>query len=484
MASSFNRDHGLGEKKEIVTYRVLVTGANTGLGYAICTRLIETFLDVRDLHEHLHLIVATRSEAKCEKTIRSLRSHMKQWKNKQIAQGNGRLIQDLILKESQADPFVRVAMSGEIVDLCDLMSVRELADRLLTSKIGHLDVLICNAGVGGWDGMKWPQAVKDVLTNMVQAVTWPRFKRSVVGTAAEPQFQRTSAGRDSESKTDTQEKVSEHPALGHIFCSNLFGHYLLGHYLTPLLSKVPTVQEARGRIIWISSLEAYDYALNLDDIQGLEAEEPYESSKRLTDLLALSSELKSTAPWASKYLGTGEKKSESSSGTPSIYLTHPGICATGIAAMPFVLHYAMIVVFYLARILGSPWHTVSAYIGAAAPVYLALVPQTQLDVNERTRGLGKSKWGSGTNRIGSEMVSRTEVEGWGLGGKIGTDPEDWEMRREQAGPVTVARVVGREEKEGFETRAIEAWREMEGLREDWEGRIEKEWKRKLDGEGK
>lgn len=131
----------------------------------------------------------------------------------------------------------------------------------------------------------------------------------------------------------------------------------------------------------------------------------------------------------------------------------------------------MIATMYVARWLESPWHTVHAYKGARAPVWLVLGQQEDIDAAEASEASAASvvsqsgtvsqtdiashpsetrrktptpdplpqKWGSSTNRTGRERVRATLVEGRG--------------------------------QEGWEELGRECWMEMEALRNDWEARI-------------
>ncbi len=155
---------------------------------------------------------------------------------------------------------------------------------------------------------------------------------------------------------------------------------------------------------------------------------------------------------------------------PKIYVTHPGICATAIVPLPFILNLAMIAAMYFARLLGSPWHTTSSYLGATAPVWLALSDQRTLDDFETPPG-GQDvtrpiKWGSSASVLGRECVRPTEVEGWGFQG-LETDEVEGKKGRKRG-----ARVASVEEREGFEETGRGVWRYMEGLRTEWENRLE------------
>jgi len=339
----------------------------------------------------------------------------------------------------------RVQFRQERLDLLSLVSVQKLSKRLRETT-PKLDVLICNAGTGAWTGIDWPRAIWSIVTTWRKALSYPTFKIAGTGWVAKPQI-------------PSDKKVEEEPALGEVFCANLFGHYLLGHYLAPLLARHPQSEGKRGRIIWISSLEAYGFTFDLEDMQGILSEIPYESSKRLTDLLAITSTLPSTSKEVDRYLdasGDSEKTTK-----PRIYITHPGICGTSIVPLHFILEYLMFAAFYLARFLGSQWHAVTVQKGAVSTVWLALASQSTLDSMEQKEGVGK--WGSATDFWGQERVERTEVAGWGWGGRLG------EYKRKGRDPY--ARDLTKESQEEFVETGKKCWEEMEKLRLEWEDRL-------------
>lgn len=130
-----------------------------------------------------------------------------------------------------------------------------------------------------------------------------------------------------------------------------------------------------------------------------------------------------------------------------------------------LLAWAKVLSLYIARWLGSPWHTIDTYKGACAPVWLALAEQEMLDGLEEREGQGK--WGSVTDVGGRERVRRTEVDGWGYGGRVGHVHEfGMRGRRRDARDLTM------EDREAFEELGREAWGEMEKLRVKWEERLE------------
>ncbi|KAF2271572.1 3-keto-steroid reductase [Westerdykella ornata] len=420
-------------------FYVVITGANSGLGLGIGCRLIDEFLQTRPLSESLVLIITTRDRRKGDATIVQLKKH--------LAEACRR--SEKTLPRSSPLNERRVQFRNEILDLTSLISVQELSKRLRDTT-PKLDVVICNAGIGGWEDMYWGRAVWSILTDWRNAVTWPTFKKSRVGWLTKPQIPNSEQGK----------KVEE-PALGRVFCANLFGHYLLGHYLGPLLERRNASSSTRGRLIWVSSVEAYAHTFDINDMQGLASTAPYESTKRQTDLMGITSVLPSTAPLVNQYLDRPKDADDFTK--PRIYVAHPGICGTGIFPMNFVFDFLMLFAFYMARWMGSPWHPVTAYKGAVAMVWLALAKQSLLDTMEAQEGVGK--WGSATDWWGRERVERTEVEGWGWGGKLGES-----TRRKGRSPY--AKALTEESRREFVETGRKCWEEMERLRVEWEGKLE------------
>jgi 3-keto steroid reductase len=400
----------------------------------IGTRLIDEFLQTRPQTESLVLIITTRDQRKGDTTIAKLERYLRRVceKHEHALPGIANLLQN------------RVYFRQERLDLLSLVSVQKLSKRLRETT-PKLDAVICNAGIGGWTGINWPVAVWSILTTWKRALTYPTYKLSGIGSVTKPQ---TSASRD-----DTE------PPLGEVFCANVFGHYLLGHYLAPLLARHPRSEDARGRIIWVSSIEAYDFTFDITDMQGLESKVPYESSKRLTDIMAITSSLPSTSTHVNQYLEYSESTAKTTK--PRIYVSHPGICGTSIVPLPLILEYLMFAAFYLARFLGSQWHSVTVEKGAVAMVWLALAKQSTLDNMEEKEGVGK--WGSATDFWGQERVERTEVAGWGWGGKMG------EYKRKGRDPY--AQDVTKESAEKFRETGEKCWKTMERLRIEWEDRL-------------
>ena len=482
--------------------------------------------------KHLILILCTRSPVKTRFTISRLRAHLRKlveyspFATKQRAKAKGQGT------EYHWDSMVhQVHFIGVEVDLCDLTSVYALADQLVNGTVGspdattmdgmrlphgspgtksysegakqdrwalsqepgstgaqrswgwglsglripRLDVVILNAAISNWNGVNLVQALRDMLLDTVEAVTWPEFNIFSVGAVVKSQLatKNTKAAEDDmQPLLSGQEKPGE-PSLGEVFCSNIFGHYLLSHELMPLLSRSSSsTSEVGGKIIWISSLGALANSFSVDDIQGLESLTPYQSTKRLSDLLAITADLPSvrkiSAPFfdpsntitASKSGLSGKVNANTESVKPRVYTVHPGVFMSNIGRQDWLRDAIRMFVYYIARWLGSPWHPIIAYIAAVAPVWVALAENETLD----KMGGTKIKWGSATDRGGNERVKKTEVEGWGWDGEIGSADDDEKKKGRKRGAVSLTK----EAREDFEILGGKCWEELEALRKEWE----------------
>ncbi|KAI0204595.1 hypothetical protein F4808DRAFT_349481 [Astrocystis sublimbata] len=438
---------------------VLLTGANSGVGVGIGQRIIDEFLATRPPSCHLILIPTTRSKSKSRDTVLALREHL-----------------DKAAHTSQTlDPqkaVARVHVLSVQVDLCDLRSIHAAADQLVNGKvtdptgviddvaIPRLDAALYNAGLGGWEGLDWLEFARQFFTlGLIQSTTYPSFKKALP--AAILDSKKLLGGESPRSGAP--------PDLAEVFCANIFGHYVLGHELMPLLSRA-TASETPGRIVWTSSIDAGHEHLDFADFQASKYMAPYESSKRITDLLSLTADLPSVQPVSAPYFESAATASKPVK--PRFYLSHPGIVCTPMFPLNWFLFFWYWVTMHMSRLCGSPWHTVDVYRAACATSWLALADQSALDA----AGAQHVKWGSSVTRTGDAAPKKSEVEGWGWEGRI--DDADALRRddaqgvlRKEIGRKWDAATLTKETKAEFERDGARCWAELERLRVGWEGAL-------------
>lgn len=392
--------------------------------------------------------------------------------------------------------LARVHLASVQLDLCDLSTVRRAAAQLVTGtvrfdhvrgdgsgddiRIPRLDAVIFNAGIGGWSHVSFPAFFWDAITcGWVHATTRPTSKRSVAGLTVRPLPPKAGV-------TTTNKDV---PELGLVFCANVLGHYLFAHYLMPLLRPNDDDDESPaaatpGRIIWQSSVDPSSRHFDVNDIQGLQRPVAYESSKVLTDVLALTADLPSVRPRSAAFFTTATTSASPTTDAaaagpqphkPAVYLAHPGIVATTMFPLHVLLMWSYILGTTLSRWLGSPWHPVTPYKAAAATTWLALASQEALDAAAAQR----CKWGSCTDFWGNTYVKKTEVDGWGWDGRVESADdvarEDRAVRRvlrKSVGRAPGAALVTAEKLVEFEEMGAKCWEEMERLRVEWEDRLD------------
>lgn len=441
---------------------VLITGANSGIGLSIGERLIDEFLATRSLTSHLILIPTTRSKSKSLQTIRALRSYAEQ-----AAQTSTTLRSRIGEKYRWEDTVARVHVLSLQLDLCDVRGIYAFADRLVNEPVSNpeglqgeylrnvyiprLDSVVCNAAYGGWSGCNYPLAIWSFFTQgLIQSVTWPTFKDALPTCILNEQAQYGYPAK---------------PLLGEVFSACVFGHYILAHELLPLLSR-RSQDETPGRIIWSGSLEAVRDSLNLSDIQCFDGIGPYESSKRLTDALSLTTTMPSSQPYSIPFLTLDDpKEAEAKPVRPKFYLTHPGIVASTIFPVPWFLMGIYTFTLVVARWLGSPWHAVDPYTGSKSAAWVVLQEQSALDDLDAEH----VKWGSSSNRKLEVDVKKTEVEGWGWEGKVEDPKADTAVGvlNKSVGRKSGTQNVTEDDLVEFEALGAECWKKMEDLRHEW-----------------
>jgi 3-keto steroid reductase len=436
----------------------------SGIGFGIGERLIDEYLTTRSLSSHLIVIPTTRSTKKSQETIDGLREHTRNFAaTSKVLRARGGPNYD------PKQTTQRVHILSVQLDLCSLPSIRHASNQLISGtvssasddddfvslvdvKIPRLDSVIFNAGIGGWYGIDWTKVFHNIVSKgLVSATTWPTFKGAHRGRLIDPLVGKLGHGT---------------PHIGEVFCANVFGHYIFAHQLVPLMSRPAESDLAPGRIIWESSIEGDWECLSPDDFEAIKSSAAYESTKRLTDVMALTATLPAAKPHVDKFFNIDKEPGQAQTIIPpKIYVVHPGVVQTTLFPLNAFMFFWYNVVLYVARWLGSPWHPITAYNGACAPVWLALQEQGWLDGAHAER----IKWGSSTDFWGQCRVKKTEVDGWGWEGKV---EEMVMLKREHKlkGRKTGAVDVTAEKLVEFKTLGAKCWRQMEELRGRWEER--------------
>ncbi|ODV87658.1 hypothetical protein CANARDRAFT_4981 [[Candida] arabinofermentans NRRL YB-2248] len=312
----------------------IITGTSSNLGINIAYRLLrEVPSDYR-----LTIIVTSRTLPKAIESIESIKKY-----DETTTKRKGILEFDYLL-----------------IEFTNMVSIRAAVYEL-EKNYTKIDYLFINAAQGVYAGIDWIQATKENLTNPVKACTYPTYKIQKIG-------------------------VKSKDGMGLVFQANVFGpYYLIESICQSLMSNSPD-----ARIIWISSIMSKPSYLSFNDLQLLESDVSYEGSKRLVDLLHLST----FETLKTKY---GIKQ----------YVTQPGIF-TSFSFFKFLnpfTFYGMLLLFYISRFLGSPWHNISGWNAANAPVFVC----TKTDDDSRQ----DIKYGSATSHKGVEYLKNMEIDGTG-----------------------------------------------------------------------
>ncbi|KAF7331832.1 hypothetical protein MKEN_00063300 [Mycena kentingensis (nom. inval.)] len=390
----------------------IVTGANGGVGFGICKRLLlqlstenppdswpqqwatrSTHPDVAlepPTANGLTLILACRSVARAEAArddlYHQLDAHIK-----------------LLRKHKEYDGYAdefrhNLTIEVEQVDLARLDTVFAFAQRV-AARHPYISHLIFNAGAANWTGIIWSIAIRQLCTDFLGAFIRPLFGRQSQGDMSED-------------------------GLGLTFQANLFGHYAMFRALEPLLQN-PSY-EPDARVIWSSSLESTPRFYDPSDWQLVKNPKSYESVKYQIDLVATVLAHRASQCHATKRV--------------QHFVSQPGIAHTkiagGIAAVGGFLDTCKLMLFYLVRILfNTRHHAISTTNAAIAAVHLSLVAMSFVTfspkgkpTNGHVNGNGHApvlpptfkgvnlsepvRFGAECTRWGDPEVGLTPVEAW------------------------------------------------------------------------
>ncbi|KAF9004725.1 hypothetical protein BDQ17DRAFT_1354559 [Cyathus striatus] len=372
---------------------VVVTGANGGVGFGICQRLLfqlcqahpsdalpQSFSprtqdeDINNsiTYDGITLIMACRSTKRAE----TARKDLYQSLDKHVE-----MLRALPNYDGHAQKFRKnVDIQISYLDLASISTVLRFSTEM-SLKHPYISHVIFNAGVASFSHIHWPDCIRQLLSSPMDAITAPTFYVQHKG----------------EMSVD---------GLGWVWQCNLFGHFALFRAVESLLAASPI----GGRVIWSSSLEASPKFYDSEDWQLKETEHSYESSKYQIDLVAI----------------TLDRYAAANSIKPiRHFISHPGVCSTNVSAALVnpVLDVLKVMLFYIGRFFGSPHHTIQPVKAAIAAVHLSLAPlifitfasgftSTNGKHSDANLGLKPVRFGAGTSRWGEEMVGLSDVKDW------------------------------------------------------------------------
>ncbi|KAK7696595.1 hypothetical protein QCA50_001253 [Cerrena zonata] len=329
---------------------IIVTGANSGIGFGICHRLLiqlstsapsdaspqftpigagySSSIESIPSCDSLTIIMACRSKARALEARQKLLDLLDDHVAREIRRPD---------YDGHAEKFRNnLELDFLPIDMSNIRSVFRFANAI-PQKYPYISHLICNAGCGTFNGINWFKAIRQMLSRPVVGVTVTEYKRQFCGRLSDD-------------------------GLGFVWECNVFSHYILFRHLQPSFISYQKKFSEPARILWMSSLEAAPYAYSRDDWQCLKTDMSYEASKYQIDLIATKLHMRSL---------------EESSDPPIRHLlVHPGIAESNMSKdLVFsIIEYLKLAIFYFVRWCGSPNHTITPFTASVAAVHLCLIP--------------------------------------------------------------------------------------------------------------
>ncbi|RIB02154.1 hypothetical protein C2G38_2125880 [Gigaspora rosea] len=274
----------------------IITGANSGVGFGIAQRLLDYSSKTPSLC--IRVVLACRNPTRAS-----------------------------VAREALINEYPESLVDIVTVDLSSIDSVFKCCKEI-KEKYDRIDLLFCNAGILSCEYLDWWNAIYLGFTSPISLLTESKI-------VAQPIGNKTIEG------------------LGETFACNVFGHYVMVRQLEDLLSI-----SGDARIIWTSSDACNKDYFNFADYQCIEGTNPYESSKYITDMIAIALNIRLNA----RHIYS--------------FTTSPGVVATNIVGshLGWVMDKFMKVGFTLGRICGLREETVTAWNGSYSNFIVATSP--------------------------------------------------------------------------------------------------------------
>ncbi|KAI9061931.1 hypothetical protein FKP32DRAFT_1612868 [Trametes sanguinea] len=343
---------------------IVVTGANGGVGFGICHRLIVQLSSARPSDAKPYFNVGRDLKRELDIPERAPDAGLtiimacRDAKRAQVAREKlYRLLDEHIAKltnPSAYDYAVAFRRSLKLdIERLDLSSVRSVLvfGSAVSQKYEHISHLIFNAGTATYSHLEILGFIYDLCTHPIHAVEHPRCNIQVNG-------------------------VLTGDGLGYTWQCNVFGHYVLYRSVQPLLLAHARKTGSSARVLWMSSLDA-EPTFDLDeDWQLTKTLHSYNASKFQIELICAELERRTLEAEAGRAPAMPELVAPH--GEVHHYVVSPGITSTNMSALLNIpipgWRYLMLTAFIIVRFLGSPHVLMSLYSAAVAAVHLALVP--------------------------------------------------------------------------------------------------------------
>ncbi|KAF9463122.1 hypothetical protein BDZ94DRAFT_1164476 [Collybia nuda] len=386
---------------------ILVTGANTGVGFGFCQRLIEQFCDGFSTSAFkspsikaegsyisctdLTLIMACRSLDRAE----AAKAKIIQFVDTYVARSGSKA------KDRGRELRANLEILTVHIDLGSLTTVFELAKQL-KKRHAYISHLFFNAGYAHFE------------------VDQKKYMKQLFAAPATIPIQL-------DYLTDYVGEISE-DGFGMIWQTNLFAHFTLFSLLKPLLEESPT--EMGSRVIWTTSVTAGPF-FDWSDIQLIKTSRPYQSSKYQIEVLA----------------SILDQNSRNTGGKIRHLISSPGIVSSslGMPNAPLIEIYIKEFIYYvvLRTFAGCPHMAITSFRGSLAAIHLSTVSPNLLG-HYSGGGLGNEVprlLAVQCTRWGAEKLVPSEVEAldWTQAKKLLEICEDLfrKIQRAQDGSISI-----------------------------------------------